>query len=98
MAKAEIPKERLERYLEITKAALEKVKVTPPKRSHLLKTAEEFLEMARAYYNDALFFYSQDNYVNAFACVNYAHGWLDAGAKLGLFDVGQDDKLFTLDA
>ena len=34
--------------------------------------------------------------VNAFASVNYAHGWLDAGARLGLFDVGLDDKLFTL--
>ncbi len=34
--------------------------------------------------------------MNAFAAVNYAHGWLDAGARLGVFDVGADDRLFTL--
>ncbi len=31
--------------------------------------------------------------VNAFACVNYAHGWLDAGARLGVLDTGGDDQL-----
>jgi len=28
--------------------------------------------------------------------VYYAHAWLDAGARLGFFDVGLDDKLFCL--
>ena len=36
------------------------------------------------------------NIVNAFAALNYAHGWLDAGARLGIFDV-HDSKLFTVD-
>ena len=36
--------------------------------------------------------------VNAFAALNYAHGWLDAGARLGLFDVDGDNVLFTVDA
>jgi hypothetical protein len=35
--------------------------------------------------------------VNAFAALNYAHGWLDAGARLGLFDVDHDSTLFTVD-
>jgi hypothetical protein len=35
--------------------------------------------------------------VTAFAALNYAHGWLDAGARLGLFDVGKDNVLFTVD-
>jgi len=52
--------------------------------------------MAQAYYNDARHFYDKGDYINAFACVNYAHGWLDAGARLGIFDVDGDDKLFTL--
>lgn len=52
--------------------------------------------MAKAYYSDALHFYENDDYVSAFACVNYAHAWLDAGARIGLFDVGTDDNLFTL--
>jgi hypothetical protein len=52
--------------------------------------------MAQAYFKDAKHFREAGDFVNAFACVNYAHGWLDAGARLGLFDVGGDDKLFTL--
>ena len=35
--------------------------------------------------------------VTAFAALNYAHGWLDAGARIGLFDVGHDSELFTVD-
>jgi len=52
--------------------------------------------MAQAYFQDANHFLEQGDYVNSFACVNYAHGWLDAGARLGLFDVGKDNALFTL--
>jgi len=52
--------------------------------------------MARTYFSDAEHFAAQGDYVNAFASVNYAHGWLDCGARVGLFDVGQDDQLFTL--
>jgi len=52
--------------------------------------------MARSYFEDARHFRAKGDFVNAFACVNYAHGWLDAGARLGLFDVGADDTLFTL--
>lgn len=52
--------------------------------------------MARSYYLDALHFMENGDAVNAFACINYAHGWLDCGARLGLFDVGENDRLFTL--
>jgi Uncharacterized protein conserved in archaea len=33
--------------------------------------------------------------VNALASFSYGHAWLDAGAKLGVFDV-DDDILFTI--
>lgn len=52
--------------------------------------------MARAYQADAEYFLQKGDLTNAFAAVNYAHGWLDAGARLGLFDTGGDDRLFTL--
>jgi len=52
--------------------------------------------MANAYFSDARHFREKGDFVNAFACVNYAHGWLDCGARIGLFDVGGDDQLFTL--
>jgi hypothetical protein len=91
-----ISKEHLDRYLSITKRALEKVTISAPERSFNKKLADSFLEMARTYYSDANHFAEQGDYVNAFASVNYAHGWLDCGARIGLFDVGQDDQLFTL--
>ena len=91
-----ISKEHLDRYLSITKRALEKVTISAPERSFNKKLADSFLEMARTYYSDAKHFAEQGDSVNAFASVNYAHGWLDCGARVGLFDVGQDDQLFTL--
>lgn len=91
-----LTEEKVSKYLDITKRALDKLKVSPPPRSFNRKLAENFLEMANAYYSDAKHFRDDGDYVNAFACVNYAHGWLDAGARIGLFDVGEDDKLFTL--
>jgi hypothetical protein len=96
MSEDTISKEKISNYLEKTKRALDKLKVTAPKRSHTRKIAEDFLSMATSYYNDAQHFFEKGDFVDAFACVNYAHGWLDAGARLGLFDVGGDDMLFTL--
>ena len=75
---------------------MEKLKIAPPEPSHLRKVAEDFLRMARSYYADAIHFQNDGDFINAFAAVNYAHGWLDAGARLGLFDVEGDDQLFTL--
>ncbi|MEW5759139.1 MAG: DUF357 domain-containing protein [Candidatus Thermoplasmatota archaeon] len=89
-------KKMLEKDLDITKRAMEKIKLIAPEKSFLKKIGESFLEMAKAYYSDALYFYKKKNYINSFACVNYAHGWLDAGARLGVFDVGCDERLFTL--
>jgi hypothetical protein len=91
-----ISDEKLAKYLDTTRKALDKLKVAAPPRSFNRRMAEDFLTMARSYYDDALHFRSTGDYVNAFASVNYAHGWLDCGARIGLFDVGEDDKLFTL--
>jgi hypothetical protein len=88
--------EKIDKYLGITRKALDKLKIAAPERSFNRKMADDFLGMAKSYYEDAVHFREQGDFVNAFACVNYAHGWLDCGARIGLFDVGQDDKLFTL--
>ncbi|MCK4718065.1 MAG: DUF357 domain-containing protein, partial [Thermoplasmata archaeon] len=79
----EITEERMGKYLNITKMALDKVKIAPPERSAGRRIAEDFFNMARSYYEDSLHFVEEGDRVNAFACVNYAHGWLDAGARLG---------------
>jgi hypothetical protein len=96
MTNDQISKEKIEDYLDKTKRALAKIKIVAPDRSHSKKIAQDFLDMASSYYSDAVHFYESGEYVNAFACVNYSHGWLDAGARMGLFDVGSDDTLFTL--
>ena len=90
-----ITKEKLEQYFSITKEALEKVKVALDEER--LDKAEDFLDMAQRYYDDAEHFYNEkEDAVLAFAALNYAHGWLDAGARIGLFKVN-DSRLFTVD-
>jgi len=91
-----LTEERVGRYISLTSEALAKLKITAPERSFNRKLAEDFLKMAKAYFSDAKDFADKGDLVNAFACVNYAHGWLDSGARIGLFDVGGDDRLFTL--
>ena len=89
-----ISREKLDHYFSLTKQALEKAKAALNEKEK--KRAEDFLDMASRYYQDALFFAEKGNFVNAFAAVNYAHGWLDAGARIGLFQV-HDSRLFTVD-
>lgn len=86
----------VDKDLALTERALVKLALAPPTRSHLRKVAEDFLSMARAYFEDAKHFRDRGELEKALANVNYAHGWLDAGARIGLFDVGGDDTLFTL--
>ena len=88
--------EKIDRYLNITKKAIDKLRIAMPEKSFGRKLAEDFLNMAVSYYNDGKHFREEGDLLNAFAAVNYAHGWLDCGARIGLFDVGGDDKLFTL--
>lgn len=88
--------ERVQKYIRLTCDALDKVEIAAPERSFNRKLADDFLKMAEAYFEDAKDFEAKGDLVNAFACINYAHGWLDCGARIGLFDVGSDDRLFTL--
>lgn len=91
-----ITEQKIDRYLDITRRALEKLRVVTPERSFSKRMADDFLNMATSYYNDAKHFRANGDFVTAFAAVNYAHGWIDCGARIGLWDVGQDDQLFTL--
>ena len=91
-----VTEEKIDRYHEITKKALDRLKIAAPDRSYNKRLADDFLNMAVSYYNDAKHFRKEGDLVTAFAAVNYAHGWLDCGARIGLFDVGGNDVLFTL--
>ena len=90
-----ITNEKLDKYFLITKKALDKAKAAI--NSEEKEKAEDFLDMATRYYGDAQFFRKKGDMVNAFAAVNYSHGWLDAGARIGLFKV-KDNYLFTVDS
>lgn len=88
-----VTKEKLDKYYKITKEAIEKAKLSESKFSNEIKN--DFLNMIESYYKDAHYFEEKNNLVNAFACLNYAHGWLDAGARIGVFIVN-DSRLFTV--
>ncbi len=88
---------KLDKYFDITGRALKKVKINNEAKINVKEAAEDFLDMASRYLLDAKHFRDKKDYVNAFACLNYAHGWLDAGARIGLFDVDHDSELFTVD-
>ena len=94
---AQISEQRLDKYFLVTKRALDKVKISQEGKADWLSRAHDFLDMARRYFSDAQHFREKGDWVTAFAALNYAHGWLDAGARLGFFDVGHDSELFTVD-
>lgn len=87
--------EKLEKYFKITKEAIDMIndKGFDEIRE---EEAKDVLSMAENYYSDAKHFFKKEDYVLAFAALNYAHGWLDAGARLALFKVS-DSRLFTVD-
>lgn len=88
-----ITPEKLKKYFEVTESALAKVKENIIEDEE--DDAAEIIEMAQNYVNDAHHFESKGDLVNAFGALNYAHGWIDSGVRLGIFDV-DDDKLFTV--
>ena len=94
----EITDERLKKYFSIAEMALEKAKKSKESVNLevLKKARDDFLDMVERYIEDAKHFHKKGEDVNAFAALNYAHGFLDAGARLGIFDV-HDTKLFAQD-
>ncbi len=92
-----VTQEHLKKYFSVTKRAIDKVKIDSKKNIDWEKSAADFLDMAKRYYSDAQHFAQKGEIVTAFAALNYAHGWLDAGRRLGIFDVSHDSELFTVD-
>lgn len=88
-----ITKEKIEKYSDLTERALKIAKKSVIKKKE--KEAKEIIEMVSNYLSDAKYFEGKNDLVNAFAAINYAHGWLDAGVRLGIFKT-KDDKLFTI--
>lgn len=91
--KNRITKGKIEKYYNITSKALgiAKQNISPKKQ----KQAKEIIIMIECYLGDSQHFKKNKDYINAFAAINYAHGWLDTGARLKIFNV-KDNKLFTV--
>ncbi len=88
-----ITKEKIDNYRKISEKALKLAKQNIVKGKE--QEAKEIITMVEAYLSDSKHFEKQGHLVNAFAAINYAHGWLDTGARLKIFNV-KDRKLFTI--
>lgn len=88
-----ISKKDLEKYREITERAFSIVKenIFPNKKDE----AKKIIEMVGCYLSDSNHFEKKQDFVNAFGAIYYAHGWIDCGVRLKIFNV-IDDKLFTI--
>lgn len=89
--------QKLKEYFELTSKAMNKVKINGSLDANSKKSAEDFLDMAKRYFADAEYFDKKGDLINAYGAVVYAHAFLDAGARLGFFDVGNDSSLFMVD-
>jgi len=89
----EITKEKLKKYFSLSSTALKEVKKNIIKGKE--NYAKEIIDMVKNYLSDAKHFEKKGDFVNAFAALNYAHGWIDSGVRLDIFDV-HDNKLFTI--
>lgn len=88
--------EKVERYEQLLAAAVSAAEPLAREESPLAAVAEDFHEMAAAYLEDGRHFREAKDPVNALAAFSYGHAWLDAGARMGLFDVPTEGDLFTV--
>lgn len=88
--------EKVNRYRQLTKEALNKVEIIVPEGTKEFQIAADFLSMAKNYFSDAGYFEKKGDLINALAAYSYAHAWLDAGVRAKVFDGKYDDRLFTL--
>ncbi len=90
--------QKLHKYWSMTEKALSLVKIAATdKNSKEYKSAADFLQMAKNYLSDSRHFAKKGDILTALAAASYAHAWLDAGARLGLFKVDGSSGLFTVD-
>jgi hypothetical protein len=87
--------EKTDRYEGLLAEAVDAAEIAPPEGTPMHDAATDCAEMATAYLADGRQFREDGDSVNALACFSYGHAWLDAGARIGLFDVPTEGHLFT---
>ncbi|MFO7872365.1 MAG: DUF357 domain-containing protein [Candidatus Undinarchaeales archaeon] len=83
----EVTKKYIQKNLEKTKKAVNSVKVS--------SKGEKLFDMVERYVSDAEFFMENGKLNEALGAVEYAHGLLDAGVYMGLFEVLENADLFV---
>ncbi len=91
--KSSITKTDLKKYREVTQKAFSIASNSLSKGKE--NDAKKIIEMVECYLSDSNHFEKKGDLVNAFGAIYYAHGWIDCGARLKIFNVS-DDKLFTI--
>ena len=84
---------KIRKYYLITEKALKIIKGKIIRGREI--DGHQIILMAESYLSDSQFFEKNGDLINAFGAIYYAHGWIDCGARLGIFNV-KDDKLFTV--
>ena len=84
--------EKAERYGRMLSDAVDSVEVVED-----TDEADEFHELARSYLEDGMHFLDEDDEVNALAAFSYGHAWLDAGVRVGFFEMEEGkEELFAV--
>ena len=86
---------RAEKYVGMARRAFDSVEEAG--RSGCTHSARDILSMSSSYIADAERFLASGALADAFACANYAHGWLDAGVRLRLLRAVANPELFASD-
>ena len=92
-----VTKEKLDKYFQVSRDALKEAEGSAENVDLNDSTRKNFVDTVQRYLKDAEHFEKKGDLVNAFAALNYAHGWLDAGAKIGIFDVDNPDLFAGVD-
>lgn len=88
--------EKTDRYERLLSDALAAAEPAGNDGTPLAEAGDECLEMAASYLEDGRHFREEGDPVNALASFSYGHGWLDAGARIGVLSVPQEGHLFTV--
>jgi hypothetical protein len=88
--------EKTNRYERMLADALDEATLAVPAETPLGDAAAACHEMAQSYLDDGRHFRENDDWVNALASFSYGYGWLDAGVRMGLFEIPDESHLFTM--
>jgi hypothetical protein len=72
-------REKVIKYEMLMRMAIERIEF-----SEDVRHSQDFMTMARSYYNDGNYFLDIGDLVNALICFSYGHAWLDAGVRIGI--------------